>query len=215
MHKSNFHIISKSNYFITKNRFLVMKTLTIISLFAFSLALNGCSKTENDISPTGTTSANSKAKYKYSFDIAGAQYGNLNFSFAKDGSQLERYDGITEKDNTYNVTYSHLWLIDMPTSAKTIDDFVSMTIYTEKLEKGTYDIDYLGKGIGFTAITVRLGKQDNDTWVCYKGKVIVTDVNKIGEPIAGTFEGDFYQATSQNTITLKNGVFSVERKEVF
>ncbi len=192
-----------------------MKNLTIISVIALSLALNACSKKTDDISPSGTSTTASKAKYKYSFDIAGAQYGNLSFKFEKDGSQLERYDGITEKDNTYNVSYSHLWVVDMPTSAKTIDDYVSMTIYTEKLEKGTYDIDYAGKGIGFTGVSLRLGKQDNDVWVCYKGKVVVTEVNKIGEPIAGSFDGEFYQAGSQNILTVKNGIFSVERKEAF
>ncbi len=104
----------------------------------------------------------------------------------------------------------------MPKSAKTIDDYVSMVVYTDKPEKGSFNIDYYTKGWDNNAITLRLGKDaDYDVWVCYKGKVTVTEVSKLGEPIAGTFDGEFFQASSQKTISVKNGVFSVEHRDNF
>ena len=192
-----------------------MKNLMI--LLVSSIILSSCSKkASDDISPSGTTStANTAAKYKTSFNVSGAQYGSLTYNFAKDGSQIERYDGVVEKDNAGN-EITHLWITDMPSTAKVVDDYISIVAYTEKSGKGTYEIDYYGKGWTNTIITLRLGKDtDLDVWTCYKGKVTVTDINKIGEPIAGTFEGDFFQATTAKTITVKNGTFSIERKANF
>jgi hypothetical protein len=191
-----------------------MKKLVLLSLSTLIIAASSCKKND-DISPTdGTpTPVNTKAKYKSSFDVAGAQYGSLSYSFVKDGSQLERYDGVFEADK--GVNYTHIWLVDMPASAKTVEDYVALTLYFEKQQTGTFDIDYYGKGLGYTAITLRLGKTENDVWVCYKGKVTVTEVNKLGEPIAGTYDGEFFQANTTKTITVKNGIFSVERKADF
>jgi hypothetical protein len=192
-----------------------MKNLMIFVVCSF--ILSSCSKkSTDDVTPSGTSStANAAAKYKTSFTVSGAQYGSLTYNFAKDGSQIERYDGVIEKDN-YGGELTHLWIVDVPSSAKTIEDYVSLVAYTEKSGKGTFDIDYYGKGLTNTLITLRLGKDtDFDAWTCYKGKITVTDINQIGEPIAGTFEGDFFQASTTKTISVKNGTFSIERKASF
>ena len=75
-----------------------MKNLMILAIC--SIIISSCSKkVTDDITPNGTTStANTAAKYKTSFTISGAQYGSLTYNFAKDGSQIERYDGVIEKD---------------------------------------------------------------------------------------------------------------------
>ena len=191
-----------------------MKNFIILTICSF--IFSSCSKkTTDDVTPTGTSSANTTAKYKTSFSISGAQYGNLTYNFAKDGSQIERYDGVVEKDNAGN-EITHIWLTDMPSTAKVVDDYVSVVAFTEKAGKGTFEIDYYGKGWTNTIIALRLGKDaDLDVWACYKGKITVTEVNQVGEPIAGTFEGDFFQAATEKIISVKNGTFAVEHKANF